>query len=175
MSQRSSKRVVLIQKWVQARLIWNVISTQFYGQDYQLATIVLGKAPGSEESDDVRHVLQILDELGWEDAIFVAHSADCVIANSVALEAPHRVAGFFFVDLQEDDTAPVLETSHLWQTERVPTLVVSHRSFALPGSELHRLEEAAAAETPMQLGEVFHAFCSLRLTNSAIQVLNLPV
>lgn len=160
------KRVVLIQKWFHAGIIWNLISSKFYGQDYQLVTIPLRKSPGTERTDDPAHVLHILNELEWDHAVFVAHAADCVIANAIALREPERVAGLFFVDLLPGAEPLVLEHS-------VPTLVVTSAgdpsseerqmqqriAASLPGGELFLLEQNSSAA----LSEVFHAFCEMRV------------
>ena len=150
----SFKRVVLLQKEIEADAIWNRLPVvEFDAHLYQLVTVSLDP---HEHDDAANYVLAILDEIGWEDTVLIAHETDSRLAQEVAGRVPERICGMFLVD-------PPSTPSEIPHPEIIPTMIVTNENMTnalYPGSELLLHDE-----DPHQLVEIFHAFCSLRLSH----------
>lgn len=149
----SFKRVVLLQKEVEADAIWNRLPVQYDAQTYQLVTVSLNP----DEGDDAAgYVLTILDEIGWQDTVLIGHESDSRLAQEVAARVPQRISGLFLVD-------PPTTPSEVPHPSIIPTLIAAREQITntlYPGSELHLHNDNLH-----QLVEIFHAFCSLRLSH----------
>jgi hypothetical protein len=129
----TAKRIITLQKFHMDSSIWHTFPALYDGTPYHLVVLPLSHTQSPQS--DISAILNILDELDWESAIFIAQGPDCPTLRHLALYAPQRVSGLFLIDEPETALYPP------GITVDIPTLNVSPpglgNNFAVLSELLH--------------------------------------
>ncbi|PWK06957.1 hypothetical protein [Tumebacillus permanentifrigoris] len=142
------RRVLHFQKHHEAAALWNRLPTEFGLEEYRLVSIDRTHT-ATLPQEDAETVMHILDELQWSNSILIAHGTDCRLACDLAALAPAHISALFLVDAP-DDVQPI---------DNLTTTCLQVTTSAGERPDPFVLEDIAL------LPEVFHAFCTLKLSD----------
>jgi 3-oxoadipate enol-lactonase len=129
----SGRRVLFIQGVGVAGCGWSPQVEALHGDLAWFDNRGIGASPGKPGSveDMARDALDVMDGLGWADALLVGHSLGGVIAQQVAVLAPERVTGLALLCTFAQGSAAIsLAPRDMWLNMRTVIGTASMRRTA---------------------------------------------